>query len=123
MRASGQPIRSANSFGLSRISSLRAIIWGLLFKICYSGSVAFALIAEHGPDEWLPTALRVPFFVGMFSCALMGVALALLAFAPRYTQTALTLTALWPIALVFSVVSMRPLAHKRQAENRPKRET
>lgn len=81
-----------------------------------------ALITDYGPDEWLPTALRVPYFVGMFSCALMGVAIALLIFAPSYTQTALTLAALWPIALGFAILSMSVLARKRQAENRLKQE-
>ncbi len=81
-----------------------------------------ALFDQYGSDEWLPTALKVPFIVGIASCALMGLALALLIFAPSYTQTALTLAALWPIALAFSALSMRALARKRMAENRPKRE-
>lgn len=79
-----------------------------------------ALLDECGSDEWLPTALKVPFLVGISSCALMGVALALLIFAPSYTQAALTLAALWPVALAFAVFSMQTLARKSQAENRSK---
>lgn len=77
-----------------------------------------ALIAQHEPDDWLPSALRVPFLIGIFACALMAVALGILIFAPRFSQAALTITALWPVALTFSVISMNDLAQRRRAETR-----
>lgn len=84
------------------------------------GSVSDAkideLLEQFEPDEWLPTALKVPYLVGIFSCGLMAVALTLVFFAPRFTQVALTISFLWPIAVTFSFFSMSKLARHRQAE-------
>lgn len=77
-----------------------------------------ALIAKYEPDEWLTAALRLPFLIGIFACGLMAVALGLLIFAPRFLQAALTLVALWPVALAFAVFSMSDLAQRRRAETR-----
>lgn len=77
-----------------------------------------ALLAKYEPDEWLTAALRLPFLVGIFACGLMAVALGLLIFAPRFSQAALTLAALWPVVLAFAVFGMNDLARRRQAESR-----
>ncbi|MPL98015.1 hypothetical protein SDC9_44213 [bioreactor metagenome] len=84
----------------------------------FSDAQIDVLLAKYEPDEWLPVALKVPFLVGVFASGLMALALALLIFAPRFTQAALTLVALWPCALTFAIFSMGSLAHRRQAEAR-----
>ncbi|UWR59446.1 hypothetical protein [Phaeobacter inhibens] len=80
-----------------------------------------ALLAQYEPDEWLPVALRVPLLIGLFACGLMAIALGVLIFAPQFTQAALTIAFLWPIALAFSVYSMNTLARRRRAEAHTRR--
>lgn len=77
-----------------------------------------ALIEQYEPDDWLTAALKVPFLIGNFACGLMAVAIGLLIFAPRFSQAALTLVALWPVVMTFAVFSMNNLTHRRQTQNR-----
>lgn len=76
-----------------------------------------ALLDEYTPDEWLPTALRVPLQVGILACAIALVALVIQAFFPAHRLVAPPLWLIFYVLVPFSAWHMRRLSKARQREH------